>query len=108
MSAGLSTDSHPKIPSATTFGCDRSGTDGETVKDIIHYFTPTRAAAASLGAMARQAFCDAFAHLYDPAPFERFLEEAYGPDGTMERGLSDPANRWQVAAIGDRVWRKPL
>ena len=72
------------------------------MKDVIHYFAPTKAVAASLGAMARQAFSDTFAHLYDPAPFVRFLEEAYGPGGTMERGLSDPAILWQVAAVGDQ------
>ena len=73
------------------------------MKAVIHYFAPTKAAATSLGAMARQTFSDTFAHLYDPAPFARFLEEAYGPGGTMERGLSDPAIRWQAAAVGDRL-----
>jgi hypothetical protein len=72
------------------------------MNEIIHYFAPTKAAAASLGAMARQAFSDAFAHLYDPAPFARFLDEAYGPGGTMEVGLADPDLRWQVAAFGDQ------
>jgi GNAT superfamily N-acetyltransferase len=72
------------------------------MNEIIHYFTPTPAAAASLGAMARQAFSDAFAHLYDPVPFARFLDEAYGPNGTMERGLADPAIRWRAATIGDQ------
>jgi GNAT superfamily N-acetyltransferase len=73
------------------------------MKDVVHYFAPTKAVAASLGAMARQAFSDTFAHLYDPASFVRFLEEAYGPGGTMERGLSDPAILWQVAAVGDQL-----
>jgi GNAT superfamily N-acetyltransferase len=76
---------------------------GVNMKDIVHYFEPTKAAAASLGAMARQAFSDTFAHLYDPASFARFLDEAYGPGGTMERGLSDPVIRWQAAAVGDRL-----
>jgi diamine N-acetyltransferase len=44
-----------------------------TMKDIIHYFAPTKAAAASLSAMARQAFSDTFANLYDPDPSARFL-----------------------------------
>ena len=67
----------------------------------VHYFTPTKADAVALGAIARQAFSDAFAHLYDPVPFGQFLDEAYGPGGTMARGLGDPAVRWRVAAIGD-------
>ena len=75
---------------------------GGNMQDVIHYFAPTKAAATSLGAMARQAFSDTFAHFYDPAPFARFLEEAYGPGGTMERGLSDPAIRWQAASVRDQ------
>jgi RNA polymerase sigma-70 factor, ECF subfamily len=41
--------------------------------------------------MARRSFSDASAHLYDPAPFARFLEEGYGPGDRMERDLADPA-----------------
>jgi GNAT superfamily N-acetyltransferase len=74
----------------------------EPMNEIIRYFAPTKDAASSLGAMARQAFSDTFAHLYDPAPLTQFLEEAYGPGGSMERGLADPSIRWQVAAVGDR------
>jgi GNAT superfamily N-acetyltransferase len=70
--------------------------------EIIRYFTPTRDAASSLGVMARQAFSETFAHLYDPGQFAQFLEEAYGPGGAMERGLADSSIRWQVAAIGDQ------
>jgi diamine N-acetyltransferase len=69
---------------------------------VIHYFTQAKASAASLGAMARQAFSDTFAHLYGPVPFAKFLDDAYGPGGTMERGLADPAIRWRVAVIGDQ------
>ena len=53
--------------------------------------------------MARQAFSDAFAHLYDPVLLARFLDEAYRPGDTMERGLADPVILWQVAAIADRL-----
>jgi len=73
------------------------------MKDLIRYFAPTRADSASLGAMARQSFSDAFAHLFDPAPFAQFLAEVYGPGGTMERGFADPSIQWQAAAIGDRI-----
>ena len=73
------------------------------MSDAIRFFTPTRDTSASLGAMARQSFSDAFAHLYHPAPFARFLEEAYGPGGKMERDLADPSVQWQIAATGDQT-----
>jgi GNAT superfamily N-acetyltransferase len=76
--------------------------DEELMNETIRYFAPTKDAASSLGAMARQAFSDTFAHLYDPAQFAQFLEEAYGPGGSMERSLDDPSIQWQVAAVGDR------
>lgn len=71
------------------------------MSDTIRYFTPTGATSASLRAMARQSFSEAFAHLYDSAPFARFLEEAYGSGGRMERDLADPSVRWRVAATGE-------
>lgn len=73
------------------------------MSDAVRFFTPTRDIAASLGAMARQCFSDAFAHLYEPAPFARFLEDAYGPGGRMERDLDDRSVRWQIAAAGDQI-----
>lgn len=72
------------------------------MNETIRFFTPTQAFASPLGLMARQAFSDAFAHLYDPAPFLQFLEEAYGPAGKMERDLANPSIRWRVAAIDGR------
>lgn len=73
------------------------------MSDALRFFTPTSAIAASLGAMARQSFSDAFAHLYEPPPFARFLEEAYGPGGRMERDLDDRSVRWQIAAVADQI-----
>jgi ribosomal protein S18 acetylase RimI-like enzyme len=72
------------------------------VNGAIHFFTPTKDFGPALGLMARQAFSDAFAHLYDPVPFMQFLEEAYGPGGRMERDLAEPSIRWRVAAIDGR------
>ena len=69
------------------------------MNETIQFFTPSKGFASALGLMARQAFSDAFAHLYDPAPFAQFLDEAYGPSGKMERDLADPSIRWRVAAI---------
>ncbi len=71
------------------------------MNETIQFFSPTQGYASALGSMARQAFSDAFAHFYDPAPFAQFLEEAYGPRGKMERDLADPAIRWRVAAIAN-------
>jgi len=70
--------------------------------EIIRYATPSEEEAASVVAMAREVFSDTFAHLYDPAPFTRFLDEAYGPNGRMERDLADPSIRWWIAVTGDR------
>jgi diamine N-acetyltransferase len=67
------------------------------------YFTPTEADAERLGGMARQAFTEAFAGYYDPAPLARFCDEAYGPGGAMARDLADLAVRWRAAAVGAAV-----
>jgi GNAT superfamily N-acetyltransferase len=64
----------------------------------IRYFTPTRADANPLREMARQSFCETFAHLYPSEPFSAFLDRAYGPGGTMERDLANSSVRWLVAA----------
>jgi GNAT superfamily N-acetyltransferase len=76
--------------------------DQKPVNDVIHYFVPTKDHASLLCAMARQVFSDTFARLYAPIPFAQFLEEAYGPGGSMERDLADASICWQVAAIGDQ------
>jgi len=76
------------------------GSNGDD--ESIHFFSPTEGFPSALGLMARQAFSDAFAHLYDPAPFMQFLNEAYGPAGKMERDFADPSIRWRVAAIDNQ------
>jgi GNAT superfamily N-acetyltransferase len=70
--------------------------------ETIHFFAPPGSFAPTLGVMARAAFFHTFAHLYDPAPFQQFLEESYGPGGKMERDFADPSVRWQVAVAGDQ------
>jgi diamine N-acetyltransferase len=72
------------------------------MNETIHFFSPTSGFAPALGSMARQAFSDTFAHMYDPVPFQQFLEEAYGPVGKMERDFADPSIRWRVAGIDDQ------
>ncbi len=69
------------------------------MNEIIEYFTPRKDSTLSLCAMARQAFSETFSRLYDPLPFAHFLEEAYGPGGSMEHDLADPLILWQVAAV---------
>ena len=73
------------------------------MNDAIHYLVPKKEDASPLCAVARQIFSDTFARLYEPIPFARFLEVAYGPGGSMERDLADPSIRWQVAAIGHQM-----
>jgi GNAT superfamily N-acetyltransferase len=87
----------PQNPSPCRFTMD-----GEMMSETIHFFTPTNEFAPALGLMARQAFSDTFAHLYDRAPFMQFLEEAFGPAGRMERDFADPSIRWRVAAIDNK------
>ena len=72
------------------------------MNETIRFFSPAKGFTAALRLMARQAFSDAFAHMYDPVPFKQFLEEAYGPQGKMERDFADPSIRWRVAAIDDQ------
>ncbi len=71
------------------------------MNDAIHYFVPTKDHAPLLCAMARQVFSDTIARLYAPIPFAQFLEEAYGPGGSMERELAVLrfAGRWLRWAI---------
>jgi len=49
------------------------------MEEVNCFFTPTRDFASSLGGLARQAFSEMFEQLYEPAPFQQFLDEAYGP-----------------------------
>jgi GNAT superfamily N-acetyltransferase len=69
------------------------------MNETIQFFPPSRGVASALGLMARQAFSEAFAHLYDPVQFAQFLEEAFGPSGKMEHDFADPSIRWRVAAV---------
>ena len=73
------------------------------MNDVIDYFAPTKDSTNALRTMARQAFSETFAHLYDPIPFSQFLEQSYGVGGSMDRGLADPLVLWQAAAVGDQV-----
>ena len=94
--SSLSEKTHRCLSTALADVCE------DTLNQIVRYITPGKEDATSLMAMGREVFSDTFAHLYDPAPFARFLDEAYGPGGRMERDLADPAIHWRVAVIGDR------
>ena len=65
----------------------------------VHFFSPTGDFALALGLMARHAFAEAFAHLYDPVPFAQFLNEANGTCRQDGARFADPSIRWQVATI---------
>lgn len=68
--------------------------------ESITFAAPAAAHRKALRSMARRSFSEAFAHLYDPDPFAAFLDGAYGPAGTMERDLRDPAIHWLAAFSG--------
>src|SRR5579885_1552096 len=68
----------------------------------IQYLAPAQVDRLSLRERARKVFSDTFAQFYDPAPFDSFLNEVYGPGGIMERDLGDPAIHWLVAAKGEK------
>ncbi|MDF0528814.1 GNAT family N-acetyltransferase [Tsukamurella sp. 8F] len=63
----------------------------------IRFDSPTTRDHSALRAMARRSFAETFAHLYAADDFERFLDQNYGPGGTMERDLNDPAVQWLSA-----------
>jgi len=75
----------------------------ESMNDIFRYYVPTKDHTSPLCAVVRQVFSDTFARLYEPMPFAQYLEETYGPGGSMERDLADPSIRWQVAAVGNQI-----
>jgi GNAT superfamily N-acetyltransferase len=54
-----------------------------------------------LRTVARYIFDTTFAHLYERAPFDEFLDASYGVGGAMDRDLRDPAIDWCVAAVRD-------
>lgn len=68
--------------------------------DEITYAAPESHCHEALRAMARRSFAEAFGHLYEPRPFRDFLDQAYGPDGTMARDLRDAEVRWLAGFSG--------
>ncbi|MCA1192787.1 GNAT family N-acetyltransferase [Saccharopolyspora sp. 6V] len=63
----------------------------------ITYSAPEVGEHAALRAMARESFAATFGARYDAGPFGVFLDEAYGPGGSMDRDLGNPDVRWLVA-----------
>lgn len=72
------------------------------MSEIIRYVAPTSEIVAPLCAMARESFSDTFGSLYEPQIFSRFLDDTYGPGGSMERDIADPSIQWLVATIGEQ------
>lgn len=56
--------------------------------------------AAALAAFGRDAFCAAFAHLYQPSDLDTFLAKSYHP-GRVAQDIADPALRIQLAEDAD-------
>lgn len=68
--------------------------------DEITYLAPEPHHGEALRAMARRSFAETFGRHYEPEPFRDFLDQAYGPDGTMARDLLDPDVRWLAGFLG--------
>jgi GNAT superfamily N-acetyltransferase len=73
------------------------------MSEIIQYLDHASVSADDLCSMAREAFADTFSHLYAHEPFQEFLNAAYGPGGSMQRDLGDPAIYWRVAVTDGRL-----
>ncbi|MBX3593428.1 GNAT family N-acetyltransferase [Sphingomonas sp.] len=75
-----------------------------SLSDIaIRLDAPTPADAAALDAMALASWHDTFAQFYHPDDLAAFLDQAFGEQGALRRGLHDPAITWQVARAGDEI-----
>jgi GNAT superfamily N-acetyltransferase len=71
-----------------------------SVIDMPIYSAPDEQLTRRLPPVARAIFTETFGHLYESAPFEAFCDDVYGPGGSMEAALADPAIYWRVASIG--------
>lgn len=78
---------------------DAPMTSRKTIDEDVRYFVSDIGKAAALRAMARRCFADTFSHLYDREPFEQFLDEVYGEEGSMSRDLLDPTIEWFAAEV---------
>ncbi len=57
--------------------------------------------AAPLAKLGRDSFCAKFAHLYDPADLEAFLEEAYSKEAVAAE-IADPLFTHRIAVDAER------
>ncbi|RUL79965.1 GNAT family N-acetyltransferase [Dyella choica] len=73
------------------------------MNEEIRYFSPGSDQSPPLRAMARRCFTDTFSHLYEPEPFERFLNAAYGDQGSMSKDLLDAGMEWRVAQVHGEI-----
>lgn len=64
--------------------------------EAMSYRQPLPREFESVRAMARRSFAETFARRYDPLPFEKFLDDSYGPGGSMADDLENPLVRWLV------------
>ncbi len=65
----------------------------------VTYRTPRLDEAQALAELGRATFCHTFAHLYDPADLNAFLDEVYTA-ASLTADLSNPRRLLQVAEVG--------
>lgn len=75
----------------------------QDLHESVDYLVPQQQHDAALRAMARRCFADTFAHLYDAAPFQQFLDQVYADHGPMAKDLLDPCIDWLVAQVGGEI-----
>jgi GNAT superfamily N-acetyltransferase len=70
---------------------------------MIEYIDATPADGPALDAMARACWEDTFRHSCSAEDMALYLDQAYGPKGTLLRHLADPTHRFRVAKDGDAI-----
>jgi diamine N-acetyltransferase len=69
------------------------------VVEAVQYGGLDAALGDRLRPVAQRIFTETFAHLYDPADFAAFCEQAYAPGGSMARDFAAPDVGWRVATL---------
>jgi ribosomal protein S18 acetylase RimI-like enzyme len=70
---------------------------------MIRYVDATPADGPALDAMARACWVDTFRHSCSAKDMALYLDQAYGPNGTLLRHLTDPDHRFRLAKDGDAI-----
>ena len=70
---------------------------------MIAYRSATPADGPELDAMARAVWIETFGHSASAEDIAAYLNESYGPEGALIRGLSDPAMTFHLATDDTRI-----